>query len=765
MKHAPAAQRLTVVMLLLITALTSSAGLRGSSAAEENTIRIEAGETLEIGTDTASPKSQFSWILTKDRKFQSAQRTRFFQTRLAEPGTYVLDVSVQDPVTSANGYRAFTIVVTEPTGAIPLPTGDKTKALSAQLTTDPPAFEGSAYIGTEGGIVKINASGSDGNISTYHIDLDTSVDSDADGDPMNDKDNLGTLSEKSGGNLYVFMLPSTLERKVKLTVTDINVAEPKTNEVNIRFAPQPASSSQATVTQNPNSPILMERDGAVVRFSAKLDEAQIAGKETIYEWDFGDKTKSLLFTPTHTYSAPGTYTVGLKIREISTAAMLYEGIDSITIDSNSGTSSSADTSSSTSSSSSSPSGSEKSSASLKGVLQVSFIILLLLAFAIGLYVLFTWIKRKTATGLQKTLEKMEGTIVQKDVIDETKPVVMKLKKETAKVEEVEKQSDVIIEKEKAKEEFKTQERTNETPTSGSGPVPSWLAKASTKSTETTPTTTGAAKPTPKISTPLPSPAPVNEQGPTPAWLKPAPAPTVTQNPPSAPKPPVVAPSAPKTSVTSPAPTQNNAQAPSSVSKPAVASTQNTNSVASPPVNVQPAPQSRPAQTAPQPKVAETQKAASVSPAAPPNQQKNVTPPPSASRQNANAVLPQAKIQTSQMAPPQVDVKPLPPTPVTPKPAVAPVPQPKPVEISKPVTAPVSETKPIEVTKPVAAPVPQPKPVETPKTEVRQNITVEATQQKPVSPVAVTTQDESNAMLIAEEDEPIAIIQADSLSQK
>lgn len=547
-------QRLTVATLVVITAMSATIGLLGSSAAETNTLRVQAGETLEIGTDTASPSSDFSWILTKDRKFQSAQRSRFFQTRLAEPGTYVLDVSVQDAVTSESGYRAFTIIVTEPGGSFVPPIGNRSKPLAAVLQTDPPIVNGSAYVPPEGGMLKIDPSASDGNIASYHIDLNVSLDSDGDGDPTNDIDNLGTLSEKSGTPLYVFMLPGNSERRIRLSVADLNTVEPKTAELPVQFAQAPIVSSQSIASPNPNSPVILRYDGPTVHFSAQLPEALIAGREVVYEWDFGDQAKSLLYSPAHTYSAAGTYSFSLRIKDISNAEVLYEGTDSLTIDTipDSGLSSSSDSAMSSSAASSSVSSNGESKSSMKGVLTVSLIILLLLAFAVGLYALFTWIKRKTTTGLQKTLEKMEGSLVNKSASEEQKPAPMKLKKEVPKTEETKTEPNVIVEREKSKKEFKPQGSANETAPSGAGPVPSWLAKAATTPapvTQPKPTPTPAPAPTPKPAVPS---APV-QAGPTPAWLKPAAQPVTPAPAAAVPPKPAPAPVAPKPAPVSAAP--------------------------------------------------------------------------------------------------------------------------------------------------------------------------------------------------------------------
>lgn len=576
---APSLSRwLPALLLLLTTVLGVSSVMPYSTAAEPVSIRIEAGETLEIGTDTASPQSQFSWILTKDRVFQHAQRTRFFQTRIAEPGTYILDVSVQDPVTSENGYRAFTIVVTEPTGTIPTPRGDTTKPLLASLTTDPMGINGTVYLPPEGGMLKIDPSGSNGSISAYNIDLDTSVDTNNDGNPTNDIDNLGTLMEKSGTPLYLFMLPKASGRSIRLSVKDLSSVEPSVAELSVLFAAPPAGTPVSNGGTQGQSLIRTTRDGQTVQFSALLSDAQVAGVDVLYEWDFGDATKSLLFAPVHTYRAAGTYTVSLRVINIANAELVYEGSESVVIDAayNTSTSSSINADSSSSVSSSTGSG-NASSVSMKGILQVSFIILLLLALAVGLYALLTWIKRKTSSGLQKTLEKMEGTLVSKDksTIGTIAPEPMKLKKETPSIPPATAiKPSAIVDREKEKKEFKPQGSANTAVTSGAGPVPSWLAKASTTPAPT-PKPVPAPAPSPKpapAATPVPTPKPASptapptpaattppapkQDGPTPAWLKPAPA-AEPQPKPQSPAPPPAVPT-PKSPV---AETQNFAPLP------------------------------------------------------------------------------------------------------------------------------------------------------------------------------------------------------------
>ncbi len=575
MNTTPFSRLFSVVLLLSTAIICASWDIHRLDAAPTSTLQFAAGETLEIGTDIGGAASDFSWILTKDQKFQSAQRTRFFQTRLAEPGTYVLDVTIQnsDQTTQGSQYQTFTLIVTEPTGTMAFH-GDTTQPLSAILKTNPPSINGITYIGSEGGILTIDPSESKGQISTYHIDLDTSVDTDGDGNAANDTDNRGTLSEQSGTPLSIFMQAKNQQRVVGLSVSDAATGETTTSSVSIVFGPPPAGTVTTAIISDPNSPILMQREGSTVHFSAQLNEQEIQGKELLYEWNFGDRSKSLLFAPTHTYQDAGTYSISLRIRDIRSAEVIYEGAQAITIDTVPAIHSSA--SSSTASSVASES-EDQSSLSVKAILYVVLIVLFLLGLAIGLYALLMWIKRKTTTGLQKTLEKMEGTILNKDAVlsEDTKPAVLQLKKTEPKPVPAPQKGDVISEREKSKEEFRTQDRTNETPTAASGPVPSWLSKATPKAAPETrapvPTPTPAPVPTP-TPTPTPTPAPpapvarqatppppqpvtptpnVTEKAPTPDWLQPqTPAPTPAPVPTEIPRP-APAPTSPATNIPEP----------------------------------------------------------------------------------------------------------------------------------------------------------------------------------------------------------------------
>ena len=533
--------------LALTAALSATIALAQGDGSPTDTIQIRAGEMLEIGTDAIATKPLFSWILTKDHKFQSAQRSRFFQTRPAQTGTYALDVSIQNAAGSQNEYRAFAIVVTEP-GPPDEETPRSGNSLKAVLTTVPAAINDTVYLPPQGGILRLDALRSGGDINSYSIDLDSLADSDGDGNPTNDRDNQDTFSARSGSPLLVYMSPKSGDRIVTLTVRSAANGQTAQAILHLRFSPPPSGQAQSAV-QNTNNVIEIQGSDGNAHFSAHLPENQTTGKELLYEWDFGDKSRSLLTSPFHTYSAAGTFGVSLTVRNIKNGQVVYQGTSSVHIQ---GTPTKV-SSISSSSASSEASTDTASTSSFGSIVKVGMIILLLLALAVGMYMAFTWIKRKTAGHLSATLENMEKTIVKTEKTPDATAEPLKIKKEStpAPTQTTGPKAEEISEREKSNKEFASAKSDNPVPTSSVAPVPSWLAKASSVpvAQPTAKTPEPAKPPAPSIAPQTPKP---ETSAPVPDWLKqtptpvPAPIPVATPKaPPAATKPAPVPAAAPK----------------------------------------------------------------------------------------------------------------------------------------------------------------------------------------------------------------------------
>lgn len=500
--------------IALLTALVVTGTHAQNEGSLTATIQMQAGQMLEIGTDTIAMQPEFSWILTKDHVFQSAQRSRFFQTRPAQTGTYALDVSIQNAAGAQNEYKAFSIVVTEPS----LPeekTPGSGNTLKAVLKTVPASVTGIIYVPPSGGIVTIDGSTSVGNINAYSLDIDSLVDTDRDGNPTNDRDNQDTYSEQSGSPLIVYMTPKTGNRLITLSVRSAATGQIDRATLEVRFSEPPTIQSSQQTT-DPSSPIVIEGSDNNARFSATLPDSQTAGKELLYEWDFGDHSRSLLTSPSHTYNTSGTFSVSLTVRDITNGQIVFQGTSSVQI-----TAKPATAQSSSAQSGAGSTGVVTATTSttswIGSLFKVGLIITLLLGLAVGMYMLFTWIKRKTAGHLSTTLENMEKTIVKtSDKTPEATAEPLKIKKESAPstTSQAPRQEDVS-EREKTKTEFSSTKGDNPTPTASTAPVPSWLAKASG---------TPASQVTTKVPEPAPIPAPAvplkMEPAPVPDWLKP-----------------------------------------------------------------------------------------------------------------------------------------------------------------------------------------------------------------------------------------------------
>lgn len=512
-------------VLTFLTAIGCMLAVAGVSAETSDVIHLKQGQVFEITTDAGSPSADFNWILTKDRAFQAAARTRFFQSRLTVPGTYVLDVSIQDAQSNQQSYRAFTIIVDENQAPLP-PQRNQMSGLQAGIVLKDTDGSIVAGVPEQGGLIVIDPSASQGRIDSFQLDLDSTVDSNNDGNPVNDNDTTETSFEKAGTPIYVYMLPRP-GRSLTLSVSN-GSGEPA-NSITQPVLYGVTIGAETSGTVQHAGPIAVENRDGRLTFSVALDPAQIAGRQLLYEWDFGDRTRSLLTKPTHAYQAAGVYAVTVRIRDIATAEELFQSTQNITVDL-AGTNVSSSASSIETGTTGGNQGSG-SSFSIWSFLPVLLIIVLLLGLAIGLYALLVWLKSKTTTGIQKTLEKMEGAIVEKK--EGTAPAVNAMPLTHAKSPTVLSEEEVV-EQEKAHTEFSPSQAA--APTTNAGPVPDWLKKSPTEASASSPKPVPTTPPpVTRTNTPAPSPSknPPLPKPPAPAASPVAPKPTqppVTQNP-------------------------------------------------------------------------------------------------------------------------------------------------------------------------------------------------------------------------------------------
>ncbi len=470
---------------------------------------IHAGDMLEMNVDTHLQGGNYSWILTKDHRFLTAQRTMFFQTRQSLPGTYLLDVNVQNDMQTE--YYAFSINVSPSETSSPMPRIGGGGPLTAVLTTEPTATNGVVHLPVEGGMLKLDPSLSQGDLTNYMIDLNSMVDSDNDGNPVNDPDTSGTYSERNGTPVYVYMLPGSRGRKVTLTVKN-GAGVSSWTQIEVAFDARPDGNASKTISGQ-NGAFNATIDGQQASFT--ITDSQITQQDLplLYEWDFGDKTKSFLEHPVHQYALPGQYTTTFTARDIRTGQVRATDTAAIIVDAGSAQASSVSASSDQSSVSSRAASIGTSNglgSNWLAIIQVVGIILILLSIALGLYFLLHWLKRLTTVSLQKKIETMEGKIFADgkpqsgDVLDAA-AVPLQIRKD-------DKPEQSLSEREMDRRDFQGPNRDAVSPIIDAGPVPQWLQNAETRA-DTAPPLIAQAQEV------VPQPQPAVDPGTVPDWLK------------------------------------------------------------------------------------------------------------------------------------------------------------------------------------------------------------------------------------------------------
>ncbi len=501
----------TLVALTLVMS-ASSHHVFAQQAHQAIPMTVHAGEALELGSDTDVSQPELSWYMTQNQQFIEAQRGKIFQKRLATPGTYNLDLSVKNEAGTQSAFQSFTVIVLDQPQALPpLQTGSATTITPRIVTTPPMNSDGSVSLPPEGGVLAIDASQSTGPISQFAIDIDTSKDSDSNGNAADDIDNANTFGIQDGTPLRYYIKPSATQRVIAVKLSGSGVPD-AVAQFAIRF-----DGSAMQLPQGSGAPvdILAQGQGLSINVSANVSQDQIS-KPLLYEWEFGDGAKSLLTHPEHTYIQPGTYTVSVHVIDITTGQEIFSGQRALTVDQNS------EASVSSNSSSVSSSGTTTGGSSLPW--KALLILFGLIVVAIIAFVLLMWFKNTMTGTIQKKLETAEKKLFDdKSATSEAPP--LQLKKAAVITQDPKpapKKEQTIVDREEGKTEFKKGEP--QSVATSNGPVPSWLknAPAEQKTEKAIPAPTPAPQKSPAPTAAAPAPKPTPAPSPRPAPVTPSP---------------------------------------------------------------------------------------------------------------------------------------------------------------------------------------------------------------------------------------------------
>lgn len=689
-------------------------------------IEVSVGDILEILPTSDIAQPTYSWILTQDRTFMQAARSETFRYRFIQPGNYSLIAEIQagDQSTKINRIFSITAKAREP-GMVPGtivqdPSIGSGTSLQGIVKVDPP-MDSNQHVILRNGTQLVKLSPLNQDLKPLALDIDTSKDSDNDGNPSNDVNNQATFFQLYAEPLYVWFATPLSSRQMSVTTLGPDgAARIQTIDIqSLEFAQQ-----QGNIV----SPIHIKSDkvgDSTIQFTAVSDTPISATTPLLYHWTFGDGQESLLINPLHTYGSGGLYLVTLQVRNLIDGQTIASEQQQIAVElpTIGGTSSSDGSQASTPDTNSS--GGFLSGLPIMTILLAVGVFVLFVILGLG----FTFILGKLRRGksLDQTFAEMEKNIISKDEASKTPPPLSFPAAPVASAVKTPSKEDVV----KREENAGSSAPVADTPRIDTKAAPDWLKKGLDNSAKATPAPVPAT-PTPAASTPAPAASPSAAPKPAPA-ATPAPAKPATTTPPwlqttstpATPTPAVPKPAVPTPTATVPTPAAPKPQP--AASTPASAPVPSWLQKAATPAPVT-QPVATPAPVPPKPPVAP---APVVAPAAP----KPVTPP--------APVVPAA---------PKPPVQPVAPAPVqAPKPPVAPVPPapvqqvaapatPKPAPVMPPVPAPVVPPKPPVQTPPVAPVQPvQPRPfTAAPAVPVSVPAPVVPPAPKPVSPVVTPT---------------------------
>lgn len=498
--------------------------------AQDNTlvpsVTVAPGELLELAIGTRANLPEYSWILSKDRNFVNAGRTRIFQTRQTEPGVYNIDVNVLDARRTMAEYYSFLLNVS--LGAsVPSIAESQPGPLQAVLSTQPPSTNGTVHLMKEGGILTLYPASSAGDIVSYDIDFDAGFDASGDGIPDNDRDTQGSYSQQAGTPIRLYLKSMNQSTAIALTVTDRSGATSKAT-VSVLFDGLQSfvSSSYSPTITSQEGDMRVTVDGLTISPSLSESVSLTSAGQKYYEWDFGDGRKSLLKHPSHAYAQPGEYVVSLAVKDIASGEVAFSGSMNVSVQlsaSSSSLSQSISSSQSTSSLASSQEqgeGESESPRSLWSIVKVALILLVLIQIGLALFHLFLWIKRRSAGALHSTIEKMEHSLFDSetqpaDVI----PAVMPLKRPESGIAEPQASQEAQVD-----EPLSTSNVSLSPPAQSEGPVPDWLKNAPS-SLPTSLEANEEASPQPPAEPVVLSPDVAPVAAVTPPWLTQQPVPT------------------------------------------------------------------------------------------------------------------------------------------------------------------------------------------------------------------------------------------------
>ncbi len=684
-------------------------------------MQVRVGDVFEILADPGQDDANVSWILTLDRAFIQASREKTFRYRFVQNKTYTLRAEAELP-SGERLERTFKIeVLSQEELDNPAVTVAGTGAALIGVIPEPDS-NGRVILSDDQRLIRLVPLSRD--VTPLSLDIDSTRDSDGDGNMENDADSTGTFFHSDAESLWIWIAGPLATHD--LTVTAVTGGNAQVQSISVMTEGDAIDQGVLTSAVSIDA---VEIEPRTIAFRAVFETDMPEDTPLLYEWDFGDGIRSLETSPSHTYATEGPHTVKLQVRNLETGATVGTAEDDVTVEIVDEEPVDPDPEVPVE-----PPVEEPSTSSIPWGTILILAGVFLGSILLGVLIIWLLTKLRGRGNLEQTFEAMEQKIVSPTAA--TPPLA--IRKPVTATPPPSAQEKIIDAEVKATVPSPAPAIVEESK------APDWLKKGLAGG----PTPPAAPKPqtpppAPKapVAPPPPAPAPVPTPKPTPAPVPPPPpAPRPVVPPVAAPAPTVPAAPAPTPApASSPDPLPHWLQNPAQSKAPAApAPTPNPAPAPTPSPAPAPAPVAPPAPVrapvAPAPTVTQPTKpepAPAPTPVIPPVKQPTPAPQPA-----APVVSPVAQVPAVKPAPtPAPEVAPMPPAPTpAPKP-IAPTPPPAPTPApAAPVQKPIAQTPP------------------TPKKPVVESQPILPAQPKPSTEPPHT-----------DEDPPIAFIRADNIN--
>jgi len=291
-------------------------------ATTEERVVLRAGDVFDMIADPGVNDATYSWILTQERTFIEAGRERMFRYRFVQEQTYTLRAEVV-LATGERRQRTFVIEILAQGDASISPVYPAGTGASLAGTIPAPDTNGRVVLTPAQHLIQLSPVRAD--LSPLALDIDAARDTDGDGNTENDVDNTDTYFHSFGRSLWIwFARPIS---RTDLIITAVPPGEsPLVQRISV-FSEE-AARGQGVLTSAVE--IRIEQiDDASFGFSPEFPRPIPGDSPLLYEWEFGDGSRSLETNPVHTYTANGEHVVKLHVRDLSTGETVGRAEESV----------------------------------------------------------------------------------------------------------------------------------------------------------------------------------------------------------------------------------------------------------------------------------------------------------------------------------------------------------------------------------------------------------------------------------------------------